>query len=396
MSRNSKSLLCLLQRCVAVRKVTLPKCLTTRWSSNSSVLSAGFGSIQQPTPTPRAVFHLQSTVRTSQYRFCTKAGEPWEDEYPPLQAYQLDPEPVKKDVYIMKVKGLPYSCSAQDLLQFFSECRIRDGVNGIHLTENRNGRPSGEAFIEMEHEEDVRKALEKHRQYLGPRYVEVYEVNNGEEATLKKALAQAEDGVVRLRGLPYYCNKEEIVHFFSGLDIVENGITFINNRRGKNYGEAFVQFSSQKEADKALERDREVIGNRYIEVFPSSSEQILSKLGKRQNVVSSYTGPQSANERTVSASHTEPGSTPSSALPLHYIHMRGLPFQVSGEDIVKFFAPLVVSKIVIECSPLGRLSGEAEVHFRCHQDCLTAMSRDKQYIGERFIELFLNSVVDSD
>lgn len=52
------------------------------------------------------------------------------------------------------------------------ECRIRDGVKGIHLTVNRMGRPSGRAFIEMEHEEDVNKALEKHRQYLGPRYVE--------------------------------------------------------------------------------------------------------------------------------------------------------------------------------------------------------------------------------
>lgn len=52
------------------------------------------------------------------------------------------------------------------------ECRIRDGVKGIHLTFNRMGRPSGRAFIEMEHEEDINKALEKHRQYLGPRYVE--------------------------------------------------------------------------------------------------------------------------------------------------------------------------------------------------------------------------------
>lgn len=53
-----------------------------------------------------------------------------------------------------------------------ADCRIRDGKKGIHLTLDRLGRPSGRAFIEMEHEEDVTKALEKHRQYLGPRYVE--------------------------------------------------------------------------------------------------------------------------------------------------------------------------------------------------------------------------------
>lgn len=52
------------------------------------------------------------------------------------------------------------------------DCRIRDGINGIHLTTDRMGRRSGRAFLEMEHEEDVSKALEKHRQYMGPRYVE--------------------------------------------------------------------------------------------------------------------------------------------------------------------------------------------------------------------------------
>ncbi|TDH13200.1 hypothetical protein EPR50_G00054990 [Perca flavescens] len=62
--------------------------------------------------------------------------------------------------------------------------------------------------------------------------------------------------------------------------------------------------------------------------------------------------------------------------------MRGLPFQVSGEDIVKFFFPLIVSKILIECGPEGRLSGEADVYFSCHQDALTAMSRDRQHIVE--------------
>lgn len=72
---------------------------------------------------------------------------------------------VKIIVQLQRKKCLTYfSCA--------SECRIRDGVNGIHLTGNWLGKLSGIAFIEMEHEEDVRKALEKHRQYLGRRYVE--------------------------------------------------------------------------------------------------------------------------------------------------------------------------------------------------------------------------------
>lgn len=398
MSRNSKSLLFLLQRCVAVRQVTLPARIKTRSSSSSSVLSGGCGFIQQPrwASTSRAVCQLQSAVRISQYRFCTKTGAPCEDEYPPLPDYETEPEPQKKEVYIIQLKGLPWSCSAQDLLQFLSECRIRDGVKGIHLTVDKLGRPSGQAFIELEHEEDVSKALEKHRQYLGPRYVEVYEVTNSDaEAILKKAVqAPAENGVVRLRGLPFSCTEADITQFFSGLDIVENGITVVTDNKGRNSGEAFVQFSSQEAADEALQRDREIIGNRYIEVFASRSDQIYSSWRKRTSSAAPHAGAQLAN-RTVSVSQTKSGSPQSSTLPLHYIHMRGLPFQVSGEDIVQFFSPLVVSKILIECGSEGRPSGEADVYFSCHQDALTAMSRDRMHIGERYIELFLNSEPDS-
>jgi len=45
-------------------------------------------------------------------------------------------------------------------------------VKGVHLTLNDQGKPSGQALIEMADEGDVSKALEKHRQYLGLRYVE--------------------------------------------------------------------------------------------------------------------------------------------------------------------------------------------------------------------------------
>ncbi|XP_041792466.1 G-rich sequence factor 1 [Chelmon rostratus] len=399
MSSNSKSLLLLLQRCVAVRQLTL----STGIKSRAGVLSGRCGIIQQRTwtSTTRTVClerlcQLQSTVTSSRYSLCTKAGATSEDEYPPLPAYSAEAEP-EKEVYIVQVKGLPWSCSAEDLLQFFSECRIRDGVNGIHLTGNWLGKLSGIAFIEMEHEEDVRKALEKHRQYLGRRYVEVNEVTNRDaEAVLKKTIqAPDDDAVVRLRGLPFSSTEADIVQFFSGLDIVENGITIVTDYGGKNSGQAFVQFSSQKAADEALQRDREIMGNRYIEVFPSRSEEIHSRKRPR-NSGPPQTSFQSADRWTPSQNIPRTMFPPGSDWPLHNVHVRGLPFQVSGEDIVRFFSPLVVSKILIECCPAGRPNGEADVYFSCHRDAMAAMSKDRQHLGGRYIELFLNSVPESD
>ncbi|XP_028269429.1 G-rich sequence factor 1 [Parambassis ranga] len=383
MSWNSKSLLFLLQRCVAVRQLTLP---------SRTLLSGRCGFIQHRswTSATRTLYQpslcqFQATVRSNQHRFCTKTGESCVDDYPPLPAYQPDSEPEAKEVYIVQVKGIPWSCTAPDLLQFFSECRIRDGANGIHLTMDKLGRPSGQAFIEMEHEEDVSKALEKHRQYLGPRYVEVFEVTNSDaEVILKTAVeTPAQEGVVLLRGLPFSCTESDIVQFFSGLAVVENGITFVTNSRGRRSGQAYVQFSSQEAADEALQRDRQFIGNRYVEVFPSRKDEICSSRMRTAGV-----GSDQAQNRTVSQQ--------SSAMPLHYVHMRGLPFQVSGEDIVKFFAPLTVSKILIECGPDGKVSGEADVYFRSHQEAMAAMSRHRMNIGHRYIELFLNSDPDSD
>jgi heterogeneous nuclear ribonucleoprotein F/H len=40
------------------------------------------------------------------------------------------------------------------------------------LTLTREGRPSGEAYIELETEEDMNKALEKDKAHMGKRYIE--------------------------------------------------------------------------------------------------------------------------------------------------------------------------------------------------------------------------------
>ena len=76
---------------------------------------------------------------------------------------------------IVKARGLPWSASADEVVEFFSEVAIVGGVDGVHFGKNREGRPSGEAFLEVETKEDVERALEKHKCNMGKRYVEVFE-----------------------------------------------------------------------------------------------------------------------------------------------------------------------------------------------------------------------------
>ena len=53
-----------------------------------------------------------------------------------------------------------------------SDCQIAGGEKGVNLTFSREGRASGEAFVEFASEEDVEKAVEKHNEHLGSRYIE--------------------------------------------------------------------------------------------------------------------------------------------------------------------------------------------------------------------------------
>ena len=51
-------------------------------------------------------------------------------------------------------------------------CSIKEGPEGIHFTYVRDGRPSGEAYIEMSSQQDMDLALKKDQLNLGKRYIE--------------------------------------------------------------------------------------------------------------------------------------------------------------------------------------------------------------------------------
>ncbi|VDO92683.1 unnamed protein product [Soboliphyme baturini] len=156
-----------------------------------------------------------------------------------------------------------------------------DEILGIHFTCSRDGRPSGETYIELGGAEDVERALLKHRETMGQRYIEVFHSKRAEmEYVLKrsgKPLEASEAGtVVRIRGLPYGCTKEQIVNFFKvwqlrvyssvrvGMEIAPNGLEFVFDGNGRATGEAYVRFVDKDTAERALDRHMEKIGYRFL------------------------------------------------------------------------------------------------------------------------------------
>ena len=73
--------------------------------------------------------------------------------------------------YLVKLSGLEWSATERDVGNFLGDC----GVRKIVMVKS-SGRPSGDAVVKLETEEDVRKAVRHNRQYLGKRFVVVEEL----------------------------------------------------------------------------------------------------------------------------------------------------------------------------------------------------------------------------
>lgn len=80
--------------------------------------------------------------------------------------------------------------------------------------------------------------------------------------------------VLRLRGLPFSAGKDDILDFFKDFALSEDSITFTFTFGGRPTGEAFVEFASAEDSKAAMVKDRMSLGSRYIELFPSSLEEL--------------------------------------------------------------------------------------------------------------------------
>ena len=56
---------------------------------------------------------------------------------------------------VVRLEGLPFRVSKEELRDHFSGCQLARGIDGIHIIMNREGRASGLGFVELADDEDV-------------------------------------------------------------------------------------------------------------------------------------------------------------------------------------------------------------------------------------------------
>jgi len=131
--------------------------------------------------------------------------------------------------HIVRVRGLPWSCTENELIEFFEGVCIQS----VHFTRDRDGRPSGDAYMVLASLKDQKLAHKFHKAHMGNRYLEVFEARYSEMSWMltknvdknpKDANKMAEyeefepesDAIIKMRGLPFEAGPAEIIRFFDG------------------------------------------------------------------------------------------------------------------------------------------------------------------------------------
>ncbi|KAJ9453822.1 RNA-binding protein fusilli [Diplonema papillatum] len=75
----------------------------------------------------------------------------------------------------IRLRGLPFSTTAVDVEEWLIDKGVRVLRDGVLLELGANGRPSGQAFADVESPEEVDVALRLHGQPMCTRYIEIFE-----------------------------------------------------------------------------------------------------------------------------------------------------------------------------------------------------------------------------
>lgn len=81
----------------------------------------------------------------------------------------------------VRLRGLPYTAGIEDILEFMAEHTVDIKPHGVHMVLNQQGRPSGDAFIQMKSSDKAFMVSQKcHKKTMKDRYVEVFQCSTEE------------------------------------------------------------------------------------------------------------------------------------------------------------------------------------------------------------------------
>ena len=193
-------------------------------------------------------------------------------------------------------------------------------------------------------------------------------------STFDNKFANEDRVCVKLRGLPFRVEDDQVYDFFAGFDYIDGSLIIGVKPDGKRTGEGVILFLTEEDAQKAIEgKSGNNIGERWIDLSLCDFRfyQGFYDMGMKttENTITSLLKDGKKKDKS--------------------IVLRGIPFSAQKNDIVKFLAEFQVTEDNVHFEIRnGRFSGRAAVFMEDEDQALLASEEmNKKYIGNRYIEV---------
>lgn len=292
----------------------------------------------------------------------------------------------------VRIRGLPYTCTKEQVQEFFQGLTVEEVVFGKEP--GLEGRPTGEGFVKFGASEEAERALQLNGQHMGTRYLEIFKSDG---AAFEAFKLRSQNNIVPLKALAQSA-PDWGPGYGGGYGYGGGGGYGYGPGPGDHYGGGY-SFGSGYEQRGGGGRPygrgyNDGPSNRYSPYPNYGGGYGYGGGGGRHggrgrggggDYRGGYDDGYGGGGYGGGAGY---GGYQDSIVGPTKVYMRGIPFRITAAELERFFAPLVCVDIQIGAMPDGRASGDGIVEFQTPADARQALSKDRESIGSRYIELF--------
>jgi len=298
-----------------------------------------------------------------------------ENEYSPGQV-QVEETYSLKNCYI-KLSGLPWKATEDEIVEFLSGCEI---VGNVVIIKNEAGRPSGDAVVKLVSQADLAKAMKRNRENLQDRYIvveetdsEAFDIHNNKVQKLETE----ENTFIHLRGLIWSATEEDIKKFLHDSKIKK--VVIKKNSSGRPTGDAFVELESEVDVEKAKSHNREYLGERFVIVEEIYESQFIKETKEAKETREKDFAPSKMKDEDYSNTH---------------LRLSNLPLEVTELDIQTFLADVTPKQVTVLTNTSGSPNGQAIIELETKDDFVRSLICHNSSLRSKIITV--DKVKDSE
>eukprot|EP01084_Bolivina_argentea_P311835 539820_1 len=277
--------------------------------------------------------------------------------------------------YFVLVTNVPYNATYEDIISFFKPVPILNPyTTGIFFVENYQGKSIGNVFVVFDNKTNYEAAFEKNGNYIGNRYIQILATNINEfnksiriyHGINMKHIANKNENkcniIIKLKGFSFDIEECAIYKWLHSKLIIPKEIYIIFDFRNRNSGIAYLEFNNRKDANATFQFNNEYLGNRYINVFRSSLNELKLSLAEMCGT-------------SIHRINFNPY--------LRCLRIENMPPNCKYKDIISFFS----DTIYICPKQLYIQKNIAYAEFNSTFDCQMALTRHQTYLNNSLIRL---------